>query len=193
MKFLWLILLINFAQAATLSQYHSSPDGSSVQKFTVNSKNALYEKRSNFFDKEKSYSLGSFTLKASKISPEDLKRLDEILKKIKTVDDFLKKKNSSFNDLSDKTPHRSFLVLNDYRISHESDLYPELKMLFEKFQNMEWKQESGIKLSNDLKTITTIQAGKETKTEAFNMPFQCQKAEAPTMCAYKDLGILYVQ
>lgn len=193
MKFFYLIFLINFAQAATLSQYHSSPDGSSVQKFTVTPQKALYEKKSNFFDKEKSYTLGSFTLDASKLSPEDLKRLDEVVKKIKAVDDFLKKKNSSFNDLADKSPHRSFMILNEYRISQDSDLYPELKMYFEKLQKMQWKQESGIKLSNDLKTITIIKGGKETKTEVFNLAFQCQKAEVPTLCAYKDLGILYVQ
>lgn len=193
MKYLWSFLLVCSVEAATLSQYHSSPDGSSIQKFTVTPKKSVYEKSSNFFDQEKMYSLGSFSLKKSTISSEDFKKLDEILGKIQAVDKFMKTKDSSFNDLSDKTPHKSFLVLNDFRVSQGSDLYPELKMLFEKFQKLNWVQDSGIKLSDDFKTLATIKAGKVVKSEAFNFEFLCKKAEAPTVCAYKDLGILYVQ
>ena len=193
MKYLWSLLLVCSVEAATLSQYHSSPDGSSIQKFTVTAKKSVYEKSSNFFDQEKMYTLGSFSLKKSTIPSEDLKKLEKILGKIQAVDKFMKTKDLSFNDLSDKTPHKSFLMLNDFRVSQGSDLYPELKMLFEKFQKLNWMQDSGIKLSNDLKTVATIKAGKVVKSEPFNFQFLCKKAEAPTICAYKDLGILYVQ
>lgn len=193
MRWLWVFFLVSSVRAATLAQYYSSPDGSSVQAFTVDSGGASYEKRSNFFDKEKSYSLGTFYLTKKAISAEDLKKIDEALVKIKKVDDFLKQKNSSFNDLSDKTPHKSFLLLNDYRISQDSDLYPDLKKLFDKFQSMNWIHKSGIKLSADFKTVTTIADGKEIKSEKFNFEFQCQKAVVPTICAFKDLGILYLK
>ncbi len=193
MKYLWSFLLVCSVEAATLSQYYSSPDGSSIQKFTVTPKKSVYEKNSNFFDHEKMYTLGFFSLKNSTISPEDFKKLDEILGKIQAIDKFMKRKDSSFNDLSDKTPHKSFLVLNDYRVSQGSDLYPELKMLFEKFQKLNWVQDSGIKLSDDFKTVTTFKGGKAVKSEPFNFKFLCQKTEAPSICAYKDLGILYIQ
>ena len=68
MKYLWSLLLVCSVEAATLSQYHSSPDGSSMQKFTVTAKKSVYEKSSNFFDQEKMYTLGSFSLKKSTIS-----------------------------------------------------------------------------------------------------------------------------
>ncbi len=194
MKYFWTIfLLINSAFATTLSQYHSSPSGSSVQTFDIGKSKTTYEKASNLFDKEKSYQLGSFTLPKAKLHKEDLKKLDGILAKIKEVDSFLKQKNSGFNDLADKSPHKSFLMLDEFRVSQTSDLYPELKQLFDKFQKQEWKQESGIKLSNDLKTITTIKGGKEVKSEKFNVAFHCKDQAAPTICAYKDLGILFVE
>lgn len=193
MKWLWVFFLVSSVQAATLAQYYSSPDGSSVQSFTVERGKASYEKRSNFFDKEKSYTLGNFYLSKEAISAEDLKKLEGALAKIKKVDAFLKQKNSSFNDLSNKTPHKSFLLLDDYRISQDSDIYPDLKMLFDKFQSMNWIHKSGIKLSDDFKTVTTIADGKEVKSEKFKFEFQCQKAEAPTICAFKDLGILYLK
>jgi hypothetical protein len=194
MKYLALILLFSgFAQATTLSQYISSPDGSSEQRFEISKTSAKYVKRSNFFDKSKSFTLGTFELKDSKISEEDLKALDVILSKIKTVDEFLKKKNESFNDYSSKAPHSSFIILNEYRVSQKSDLYPELKAIYDRIQGFNWKQDSGIKLSEDFKTVTMIKNGKETSKEEFHFAFHCKKAEAPTVCGYKDLGILFVQ
>jgi hypothetical protein len=194
MKYLILgFLFFNVAQATTLSQYISSPDGSSEQRFEISKNSAKYVKRSNFFDKTKSFTLGNFELQNNKITPEDLKKLDVILTKIKNVDEFLKKKNSSFNDYTSKAPHDSFLILNEYRISQKSDLYPELKGIFDRIQGFNWKQNSGIKLSEDMKTLTIIKDGKETSKEPFNFAFHCQKAEAPTVCGYKDFGILFVQ
>lgn len=194
MKILILSLLISgLAEATTLSQYISTPDGSSEQRFELTGKTAKYVKRSNFFDKTKSFSLGTFELNQPGVGDAELKALNRILAKIKTVDDFLKKKNSSFNEYSLKSPHDSFLILNEYRVSQKSDLYPELKAIYDKIQSFNWKQHSGIKLSDDFKTLTIIKNGKETSKEQFNFAFHCQKSEAPTICGYKDLGILFVQ
>jgi hypothetical protein len=194
MKYLILGLVISgFAHATTLSQYISSPDGSSEQRFEINKNSAKYVKRSNFFDKNKSFTLGTFELQDSKLSATDLKALDRILAKIKSVDDFLKTKNSSFNDYSQKNPHDSFIILNEYRISQKSDLYGELKQIYDRIQGFNWKQSNGIKLSDDLKSVTIIKDGKVTAKEPFNFAFHCQKAEAPTVCGYKDFGILFVQ
>jgi hypothetical protein len=194
MKYLVLALLtITSAHATVLSQYISSPDGSSEQRFVLTKNAAKYEKRSNFFDKTKSFTLGEFELTNEKVSAEDMKQIEKILGKIKDVDKFLKAKNSSFNDLSTKAPHDSFIILDEYRISQKSDLYPELKQIYDRLLARNWKQESGIKLSEDLKTLTIIKNGKEASKESFNFGFHCQKAQAPTVCGYKNLGILFVQ
>lgn len=194
MKYFWSILLLTTSvHATTLSQYHSSPAGSSVQTFDIGKTKTSFEKASNFFDKAKSYQLGSFTISKDKIQKDDLKKLEEILIKIRAVDTFLREKNSGFNDLADKSPHKSFIMLDQYRVSQGSDLYPELKNLFEKFQKLDWKQESGIKLSNDLKTITVVEDGKEVKSEKFDLAFHCKDQSAPTVCSYKNLGILFVE
>lgn len=194
MKYLILALLtITSAHATVLSQYISTPDGSSEQRFVLSKNAAKYEKRSNFFDKTKSFTLGEFQLTNEKVSAEDMKQLEKILAKIKDVDQFLKKKNSSFNDFSAKTPHDSFIILDEYRVSQKSDLYPELKQIYDRLLAKNWKQESGIKLSEDMKTLTTIKNGKESSKEAFNFGFHCQKEQAPTICGYKNLGILFVQ
>ena len=193
MKYLLAMFLISSVHATTLSQYQSSPNGSSVQTFDIGGNKTTFEKASNLFDKEKSYQLGSFSLNKDQISKEDMKKLEEILVKIKEVDTFLQQKDSSFNDLADKSPHKSFLMLDKYRISQGSDLYPEVKKIFDKFQKLNWKQESGIKLSKDLKTLTTIKGGKEVKTEKFDFAFHCKDQAAPTVCALKDFGILFVE
>lgn len=186
------LLLTSFAHATVLSQYVSSPDGSSEQRFVINKNAVKYEKRSNFFDKNKSLTLGDFE-SGTKISAEDQKKLTQILSKIKEVDKFLKQKNSSFNDFSEKAPHDPFIFLDDFRVSQKSDLYPELKSIYDRIQGFNWKQHSGIKLSDDFKTVTVIKDGKEASKEEFKFAFHCKRQEAPTVCGYKDLGILFVQ
>ncbi len=193
MKYFLTFFIITTVHATTLSQYHSSPTGSSVQTFEIGKNKTKFEKASNFFDKEKSYQLGSFTIGQDQLNKEDLKKLEAILVKIKEVDTFLKEKNSDFNELADKSPHKSFLMLDQYRISQNSDLYPEVKKIFDHFQKLNWKQESGIKLSKDLKTMTTVKNGKDVKSEKFDFAFHCKDQAAPTVCAYKDLGILFVE
>lgn len=193
MRYFFLALFIcNISHATVLSQYISSPDGSSEQRFVINKNIVKYEKRSNFFDKKKAFTLGDFE-SGTRISAQDQKKLAQILTKIKDVDAFLKQKKSSFNDFSEKAPHDPFIILDEYRVSQKSDLYPELKAIYDRIQGFNWKQHSGIKLSEDFKTVTIIKDGKEASKESFNFAFHCKGDVAPTVCGYKDLGILFVQ
>lgn len=192
-SFIIFFLLSAQALGVTLGQYVSHPDGSSFQSFSLESEKVIYEKHSNYFDKEKDLRLGHFTL-SKKIDLEIIKkRLNKIHGKIKDVDEYLKKKNSSFNDLSSKKPHQSFILLNSYRITKDSTYYPELKEIYDELFSQEWVQVSGIKISDDLKKVISINGGNAVSEEAFNMHFYCKSPVPPTICTYKDLGILYIQ
>lgn len=194
MKFLLCLLFISTQlSAATLGQYISKPEGSSVQSFIIKKKSVVYDKRSNFFDQKKDLSLGSFKPAQTIDAAFYDRKLESILSKVEEVDDFLRKKKSSFNELSSKKPHDSFFLLNSYRITKDSDLYPEVKKIFEELYQSKWKQISGIKLTDDLKEVTTVKNGKAVSNNPFNMSFHCKAPSAPTICGYRDLGILYVQ
>ena len=187
------LLICSSAQAITLGHLYSSPEGSSVQQFILNDSKMIYKKKSNFFDKKQDYRLGVFETPINKASKEDKKKLEKLLVKIKGIDDFMQKKNESFNSLSYIKPHASFFTLEDYRISQESDLYPEVNAIYERLYGAGWKHKSGIKLSNDTKKLIHINNGKESSDEAFNFSFHCQKAGPPSICGFKDEGILYVK
>lgn len=192
MKYLFLFLVTLNVQAVSIGQFISTPEASSLQTFDLNKNSASYEKKSNFFDKSKDLSLGKFEIKGADFSA-DLKVLNTTLAKIKAADELLQKKNSSFNELSKKKPHDSFITLEDYRISQDSDLYPDLKQIFDKLIVKKWKPDTGIKISDDLTSLITYKKGKEASKEAFNMAFHCQKDSAPTICSFKDLGIIYIK
>lgn len=192
MKLIILLLLSFNASAMGLGQYYSSPDGSSSRTFKITKDKVSYQKSSNFFDATKDFTLGQFSSEF-KLSSEQYSQLEEVLNKIKVVDEFMKKKGSSFNELSLKKPHESFIILDDYRISKKSDLYPELKKMIELLESQKWKQVSGIKVSSDFKQVHQIKNGKEVSQEAFNFAFHCKKSEPPSVCAYKDYGILYLK
>lgn len=193
MKILFMMLISLPLSAATIGQYISSPDGSSVQAFTLSAKKATYDKKSNFFDKEKDLSLGKFELNATETTSKEEKVIAAALAKIKEVDTFMKKRNSSFNDLSGKKPHESFLFIDDYRITQGSDLYPELKAAFDSLSSKKWKQVSGVQLQQDLKSYIEFKNGKEVSKHPFNMLFNCKSGDVPTVCRFKDLGVIFVQ
>lgn len=194
MKFLTAILFISLnLEAATISQYISKPEGSSAHVFDISETKMTQKKASNFFDTKKDYRLGSFSTSDKAKAKELNTRLEAILVKIKEVDVFMKKKNSSFNDLADNKPHESFLAVNEYRVTKESVVYPELKAIYDEVAKLKWQQDDGIKLSDDLKKIITIENGKEVKREEFSFRFHCKDPAPPSVCAYKDLGIIYVQ
>ena len=190
---LFLLILPLSAEAFTLTQYLSSPEGSSVQRFILTPKKSEFIKSSNYFDKKKDYALGSFELAKGQVSDVDLKKVDEILTKIREVDTFMKKKNSSFNEMSAIKPHDAFLILDDFQISPKSTFYPELKNIFDQYAAREWKQISGIKLSEDQKQVIKIKDGKEISKEVFKFDVQCQSSTSISICSFKDVGILFVE
>lgn len=194
MKYVGLAILFSTSVGATtLGRYYSATEGTSIQKFILTNSSITYQKQSNFFDEKLDNRLGTFESSDTKSIKEELKKLDTILSKVKRVDEFMKKRNESFNDLSLKTPHESFFLLDDYRISQESDLYPDLKAIYDRLTAKKWKQKSGMRLSDDMKKIIQIKDGKEVSQEEFNFAFYCQKAEPPSVCSFKDAGILYVK
>lgn len=184
-------MICSSASATTLGQYISTPGGTSVQKFEITSSKVEYEKRSNFFDAKKDLSLGKFT-SVQKISSKEQNHLESTLAKIKTVDEILKKKSTSFNELSQKVPHESFFMLDDYRVSKQSDLYPELKNVYDSLASLTWKLETGVRLTDDYKTVIYTKDGKEISRQPFNFRFHCEKPEPPTQCMIKDYGILFL-
>lgn len=192
MKYLILMLLSFEVNAVTLGRFISLPDGSSLQEFDLQGEKGVYQKRSNFFDKKEDLTLGKFEFKSNEIASVE-KKLEKTLDKINEVDAFLQKKNSSFNDLSNKKNHESLIMLDSFRISQDSKLYPEQKNLFDELLDKEWTLKDGIKISKDLKTVTYYKNGKAVSSEPFNMAFQCQKPEKPTVCSFKELGMIYIK
>lgn len=193
MKYVLLVLFTFEAYATTLGQHLSTPESSSNQIFTLTAGNVTYEKDSNFFDHKKDFRLGKFEARNSEKLSSITMRLEEMLTKIKSVDEALKKQHLSFNELSVTKPHESFLLIDKYRVTKKSDLYPELKKVYDELLENNWKQVSGVKISEDLKQMITVNDGKEVATDAYNLRFNCKNAEPPTVCAYKDLGTLYIQ
>lgn len=189
MKALILVLISFQVNATILSQYVSTPDATSEQRFNVQGANSSYIKKSNLFDQKRTYEIGTYSLVVSKTLVSEL---DAVLEKIKTVDELLKKKRMSFNDLSMKSPHDSFFFVDEYRVTKESDLYPDLKKIFQKLQEQELKSFSGIKVSDDFKELMTYEKSVMKKKVAFPFSFQCKEPVAPTVCLFKDLGTLYL-
>ncbi len=179
-------------QAVTLSQAISLTEGSSYQGFELKEK-VLYKKKSNFFDKNRDYTLGTFELEKGEVIAGELKVLEAVLKKLKSSDELLRQGNTSFNQLSKPAPHSSFLLLDEFQITQGSDLYPELKKVFDVLATKKWSLQEGMKLSADLKHMTKHKYGVATAPEPFSFSFACSKVRPPAYCLFKDLGILYVE
>jgi hypothetical protein len=186
------LVLSSSVFGVSLGQYVDSLDGASLQRFEINSNSATYTKRSNLFDVKKDLSVGIFELEKDQLRDEKV-ILTKVLQKIQEVDQYLKTRKSSFNELSQKKPHESFILLNDYRISQHSDLYPELKSVFNKLMAKTWKQREGAQLSDDYKSLSVISRGKVISVRPFNLMFSCKKGDLPTVCRYKDEGLIYLR
>lgn len=194
MKFLVLILLsLSSLQAATISHYIEKPEGTSIQSYELNNGEAVFKKKSNFFDTNRDLTLGEFVPTDNRGINIQEERIQKILNQIKEVDKFLSSKNQSFNDLSPKSFHETAIVINNYRITKSSILYPEAEAVLESLKKRQWRQIAGVKVSADLKKLNFIEGGKQVKTEDFNFPFHCSSPTPPATCRYKDLGPLYIQ
>jgi hypothetical protein len=95
--------------------------------------------------------------------------------------------------LAGKLYHQSYLLIDDFIISKDSNQFQTLNDILSKLQALEWTQNSGISLSEDFKKLYVIKNGKVQSSEAFDLGFRCKDPKTPTVCGYKDLGILYVE
>jgi hypothetical protein len=184
--------LLTQAQALTLTQAISKTEWTSTQAFELGDR-PTFKKKSNFFDADKSYVLGVFGLEKGESTKPEEKNLASVLAKIRQANEFLKVQGSTFNQLSNVEPHGIFLLLEDFRIAPGSDLYPELRKIFDALLRKKWVLREGVKLSADYKTLTTIKEGKAIESNPFDFPFACSKNRAPAYCLFKDIGILYVE
>lgn len=189
------LFTLNAASAATLAKFRSSPDGTSSQKFLLEGEAPKFEKTSNLFDpKSKDYRIGVHSLAGK---PAEFKKLmakvDEYAKKFKEVDEFLKTKNSSFNDVAGAVHHDSVILVDEFRIKPESKYYAELDQIFKKLQGMNWRLKTGFKLTENLEKVLEYKDGKEVKSSPYARDLYCQKAHPPTVCTFYGGGQVFVQ
>ncbi len=195
MKILTIILIfVSFnAKTLTLSSARSVPEGNSIQTFSFGDKILKYKKGSNYFDLKKEMRIGEFHAENSPEILEQKNKIESVLVEVKRVDHFLLGRGSSFNKLSGPILHGPVFYLDDFVIRPNSIHYSKLKEAFTGLQRVPLKQHSGIELTKDVKELLIIQNGTILKKESFNMNFYCQKGKAPTICGYKDVGILYIE
>lgn len=192
---LLIILFVSQVQALTLSKYRSTPDGAASQLFNLDSKKPQFEKTSNVFDPNSNdLGIGIHELSSPGEEYKSLvKNLEGYAAKFKVVDDFLKTKGSSFNDVSGPPNHEAIIILNDYRIKPDSKYYAELDVVFKKIRSMNWRLVKGYRITDDLKKVLEINDGKTTKTSSYDKDLYCQKAQRPTLCTYYGGGQVYVK
>lgn len=195
MKYFIIALLVTFqASATSLGKYRSTADGVASQKFTLDGKVAKFEKTSNYFDLSgKDYTVGIFQTANEKAVSEQMAKVDEYVKKFEAVDEYLKTKGSSFNDVAGSADHDVVIHVNDFRIRKESKYFAELDAIFMKLRKLEWKQTKGFQVSPDLKNLTEIDEGKKVKTSPYARDLYCQKMQLPTMCTFHGGGQIYVK
>ncbi len=196
MKILILTLALSFqAGASSIGKYRTTPDGSAMQKFNLESDKASYEKTSNLFDlKAKNYSVGLHELKAvTKEYAAVMKEVDEYAKKFQVVDEFLKEKGSGFNQVSGIVQHEAIITVDDFRVKPDSKHYAALNNLFQRLQKLDWKLAKGFQISPDLQKVMEIENGKAVKTEKYARDLYCRKAQLPTVCTLHGGGQIYVE
>lgn len=159
-----------------------------IQKFFISQNNVIFKKNSNFFDEKVDYSLGEFQGKL-----DDISLFEEILSNLKKVDQLLKEKGKTFNDLSlEDRSHRSFLTLEGFIITQSSIHYKRLDEKFKELQKLKYKSVKSIKLSHDLKELTYIE-GSKTKKVPFDFKNACDSSDKPRECYIKDYGYLVLE
>lgn len=181
--------------AATFAKYRTTVEGTASQKFILDDNEPVFEKTSNYFDlKHGDYGIGIHHLSAVNAEYKALvKEVEEYAKKFKVVDEYLKTKGSSFNEVSGLIKHEAIILVDDYRIKPESKYYAALDALFKKVRAMEWKLAKGYRISSDLEKVIEFDKGKETKTTKYSRELYCQKPLPPTTCTFQGGGQIYVK
>ncbi len=185
------LFLAPVLHAANLTHYQSSPEGTSLQTFSL-SKSMTQTRRTNAFDRSLKLRLGTFALAGGESVVTEERLVNGILAQIQTVEETLRRRGSSFNDLSPVKPHGAFFMVENFRVSESSRIYPELLKIFRSLSLKKWRQLEGIRITDDLKSLTTIRGGKEVSTQAFSYAFHCNRERPPGYCLFKDQGILFV-
>lgn len=183
-----LATLFSFASfALSLGQFQSMPGSTDTRKWIFENGKISLEKRTNAFDKNRDLKLGRFrTVDQGAKIENDLKL---ILQSMTLVDNNLKRKGKSFNDLSNGRPHEPFFQLNEFYIYKSSRLYLQIEGLIGKLEDLKWEHLSGIELSSDYKTVKKV----NDAASDFNFEFNCEKEKPPTACYFKDYGRLLVK
>lgn len=188
--FLALVFLLPFqGQAFTLSQVKSTPSYLALQEFRFSGDSVFFNKASNFFDHKIEYELGSYRASLKSETRQDKAKLLAILAKLTAVDNYLREKNSSFNDLNRVSGHESYLMLDKFKIPQSSNLYPEVKVIFDHLRSVDWSVLKRVRLSDDLRRISDA-GGKES---LFDMAEKCSSPQAPTFCFIKGYGVLFLE
>jgi hypothetical protein len=186
---LFVLLDIGLSMAVELSRQQLQSTGSHLQHFKTEKETIFYEKRSTYFDGQTDFRVGKMRPLEDKAL---VRELESILKKVQTTDRFLKTKNLSFNDLTLDPLHRNHWILDGFRITDDSILYPELSAIFMKLQDKKWVLESGVEMSLDFKkyrVITKGRPGKFLPTPERN----CQQISGATQCKFDSHGVIYVR
>lgn len=188
MRILFAVLFGSLSvHAVTIEKYLSVPEGSLSHAFEFKSTELKLSKNTNYFDSIKSYAVGSFSAPAK--GQEDLRKsLEDLLRKISSVDEVLKKKGTSFNEASKpKTAHVVIFRLNEYVIAPGSKYYQVLDETFNKLSNLKWKHVYGYEISKDLKTVKEIRDSKVNPGKKYNADFYCKKE----VCSYYGGGHVF--
>lgn len=182
--FLGIFLSLN-AGAVTLEKSLSLPEGKMKQTIEWDKEKLKLFKDSNYFDSPKAYRIGNFTAPI-KGQQKTISSLEELLKKVEAVDEALKKKGTSFNQLSIPKAHVTIYRLNEFVIGPGSKYYQILDDHFKHLGKLQWKQIDGYEISRDFKTVKEFEGGKLKKTSEFASDFFCKR----DMCTYTGGGTI---
>ncbi len=182
------------SEAVTLIKYRSTPEAESIQQFELKAKKYIFQKGSNFFDTKTEYEIGKYRIETNSETEKLEEKLSEIESKLKVADKFLREtRNLTLNELTKSDAHSSVFILGDFKINQTSKYYPVLQEIFRSLQSQEKIMISGIKLGADLSSYVLVENEKESKPQKFEMTTKCLQQALPTVCKFKDAGILYVE
>src|SRR4051812_32201602 len=114
------------ARAVTLIKVRPGTEGASKVEYQLDEKKSTLDKTSNFFDAEKKYDLGKFTITANK-TEGPIKSLNSLVLKL-----------SQLKTESPVKPHEAFFVLNGRKVSGDSPMYKTLGKVFAELQSLPW-------------------------------------------------------
>jgi hypothetical protein len=186
MKILLLSLIFSFtSHAVTLEKYLSLPEGSMKQMIMFDKNEVRLFKDSNYFDAKRNYAIGNFTTPSNQ--EKIRKSLDDLLKKIETVDDALKKQGTSFNELSIPKAHVTIYRLDNFVIGPGSKYFKDLDKHFNTLSALNWQQLDGYEISKDMKTVKEYEKGKVKLTKEYASDFYCKN----DVCSYFGGGQVF--